>query len=122
MPGRKGKNRCEPDPNGVEGVCKRCAANNIKCVFEKAQERGGRARNGSVVAEGLSNEAEGWVLIMVHCADNKPSVHLGEYRQITGDRSDPDTNGSTADIVNATPKQLFNNTIIRPVLSIPARG
>ena len=57
-PGRKGKNRCENDPTTTNGICKRCAANGIQCVFEKASDRS-RTRNESVTTEGVGGEADG---------------------------------------------------------------
>lgn len=54
--GRKGKNRCEGDPSGQGGPCRRCLTNHIECVYEKAGER--KTRNGSVVGD-LGGEAEG---------------------------------------------------------------
>lgn len=59
FPGRKGKNRCEMDPNSNSAACKRCLASNTACVFEKITDKA-RGRNSSIAAaEGLSGDAEG---------------------------------------------------------------
>jgi hypothetical protein len=69
--GRRGKNRCEMDPDG--GACKRCLAGGVTCIFEKPTERRERARNESVTTEAHSNEPDGYVpsavnpLISVRC-------------------------------------------------------
>lgn len=58
--GRKGKNRCEGDPSGQHGPCRRCLVNNIPCVYEKAGDRG-KGRGSTSGPEGFSGDAEGRV-------------------------------------------------------------
>lgn len=58
--GRKGKNRCEGDPSGQNGPCRRCLLNNIPCVYEKAGDRG-KGRASTSGPEAFASEAEGRV-------------------------------------------------------------
>ncbi|KAK4686916.1 hypothetical protein P7C73_g3194, partial [Tremellales sp. Uapishka_1] len=64
---RRGKNRCEGDPTGMNRSCRRCLLTGTTCVFDKPASRGvkteGRGRRPSVASsvEAWNGDAEGRV-------------------------------------------------------------
>lgn len=105
-------------------MCKRCAANGIQCVFEKASDRN-RTRNGSVATEGFGGEAEGQVglaPIQSLTANAQSRIASGKHRPLPrlGPESDP--NGPPADLIDVTAEQrILKHPIIRPLVPLPAR-